>query len=275
MPDAEDLTRLSAFAVVFAAVALWEFAAPRRSNAHARRRRWPNNLVVAALNVVLVRVLLPGSAVALAIVGTDHGWGLFNNWSLASWAAIAGSVVLLDLAIYLQHVILHAVPALWRLHRVHHSDLDFDVTTGVRFHPGEILLSMLIKFTAVAALGAPAAAVLIFEVLLNATSMFNHGNVRFPARVDRYVRWIFVTPEMHRVHHSIVIEETNSNFGFSLSWWDRLRGTYRDQPAAGHERMTIGIDQFRDPRELSIGMMLTQPLRGRTGPYGLTSGGKG
>ena len=156
-------------------------------------------------------------------------------------------MVLLDLAIYLQHVLFHAVPALWRLHRMHHADLEFDVTTGVRFHPIEILLSMVIKLGVVAALGAPAVAVLIFEVLLNATSMFNHGNVRLPPRLDRVLRWIVVTPDMHRVHHSIVPRETNSNFGFNLPWWDRLFGTYRAQPAAGHEGMTIGIEQFRDP----------------------------
>jgi sterol desaturase/sphingolipid hydroxylase (fatty acid hydroxylase superfamily) len=177
--------------------------------------------------------------------------------------------VALDLAIYLQHVLFHAVPALWRLHRVHHADLEIDVTTGARFHPIEILLSMGIKLGVVAALGTPAAAVLIFEVLLNATSMFNHSNVRMPLWLDRVVRWVVVTPDMHRVHHSIVARETNSNFGFNLPWWDRLFGTYRAQPAAGHEAMIIGIDQFRDPAERRLDRMLTQPFRDDDTSYAL------
>ena len=186
-----------------------------------------------------------------------------------AWVAVPVSVILLDLAIYLQHVLFHAVPALWRLHRMHHADLEFDVTTGVRFHPVEILLSMLIKLGVITALGAPAVAVLLFEVLLNATSMFNHGNVRLPRRLDGVLRWLVVTPEMHRVHHSIAPRETNSNFGFNLPWWDRLFGTYRAEPAAGHEGMTIGIEQFRDPRELRLDRMLLQPLRGDTRLYPL------
>ena len=182
---------------------------------------------------------------------------------------MVASVVILDLAIYLQHVLFHAVPALWRLHRMHHADLEFDVTTGVRFHPIEIMLSMLIKLAVVGALGAPPLSVLIFEVLLNATSMFNHGNVRIPLAIDRVLRWLVVTPDMHRVHHSILARETNSNFGFNLPWWDRLFGTYRAQPAAGHEAMTIGIEQFRDPRELRLDRMLLQPFRGDAGRYPL------
>jgi sterol desaturase/sphingolipid hydroxylase (fatty acid hydroxylase superfamily) len=271
MPVNEASIRLGSFAAVFAAVALWEMAAPRRSRSYSRLRRWPSNLALVALNTALVRVLLPITAVGLAISAVNHGWGLFNNLRVAPWAAIVASVILLDLAIYLQHVMFHAVPALWRLHRMHHADLDFDVTTGARFHPIEILFSMLIKFAAVAALGIPAVSVLVFEVLLNATSMFNHGNVRIPARIDRYVRRIVVTPDMHRVHHSILVDETNSNFGFNLPWWDRLLGTYRDQPAAGHERMTIGIEQFRDARELWLDRMLLQPFRGAAGGYAITS----
>jgi sterol desaturase/sphingolipid hydroxylase (fatty acid hydroxylase superfamily) len=179
------------------------------------------------------------------------------------------SVVILDLAIYLQHVLFHAVPALWRLHRMHHADLEFDVSTGLRFHPVEILLSTVIKLAVVAALGAPALAVVIFEVLLNATSMFNHSNVRVPLGIDRMLRWLVVTPDMHRVHHSITPRETNSNFGFNLPWWDRLFGTYRAQPQAGHEAMTIGIEQFRDVRELRLDRMLLQPFRDDVGGYPL------
>jgi sterol desaturase/sphingolipid hydroxylase (fatty acid hydroxylase superfamily) len=176
-------------------------------------------------------------------------------------------VILLDLAIYLQHVLFHAVPTLWRLHRMHHADLEIDVSTGLRFHPIEILLSMVVKLALVIALGAPALSVLIFEVLLNATSMFNHSNIYIPESVDCIIRWFIVTPDMHRVHHSIQARETNSNFGFNLPWWDRLFGTYRAQPAAGHEGMTIGIEQFRDPRELRLDRMLLQPFRGDASRY--------
>src|SRR5207244_10664866 len=211
-----------------------------------------NNLGVLAVDALLVRVLLPITAVGLALVAEAHGFGLFNIIALPTWASIVLSVILLDLAIYLQHVLFHAVPALWLLHRMHHADLEFDVTTGLRFHPIEIALSMLIKFAVITALGAPAVAVLIFEVLLNATSMFNHGNVRLPLGFDYVVRWLVVTPDMHRVHHSILPGETNSNFGFNLPWWDRLFGTYRPQPAAGHEAMPIGIEPFRDARTLGL-----------------------
>ncbi len=267
----EDAFRLGAFLAVLTAVALWEAVTPRRPRSYSRLRRWPSNLSIVALNTVFVRVLLPASAVSLALAGEKRGWGLLNNLPLPPWMAVLVSVVLLDAAIYLQHVMFHAVPALWCVHRMHHADLDFDVTTGARFHPIEITLSMLIKFGAVVALGAPALGVLVFEVLLNATSMFNHANAGLPARLDRYVRWLVVTPDMHRVHHSIVVSETNSNFGFNLPWWDRLLGTYRDQPAAGHAAMTIGIDQFREPRELRIDRMLSQPFRGSAGAYAITS----
>ena len=257
----EPWIRLTAFAAIFAVMALWEGIAPRRSQAIGRTRRWPSNLGVVILDTAVVRILFPTSAVALALAAEAMGWGLLNVWPVPGWLAILIGVVVLDFVIYLQHVLFHAVPALWRLHRMHHADLEFDVTTGARFHPVEILLSMVIKLTVVAALGAPAVAVLIFEVLLNATAMFNHSNVRLPERIDRVLRWIVVTPDMHRVHHSIVVRETNSNFGFNLPWWDRLFGTYRDQPAAGHEKMTIGVEQFRDPAEQRLDRMLTQPFR--------------
>jgi sterol desaturase/sphingolipid hydroxylase (fatty acid hydroxylase superfamily) len=252
---------------VFAAMALSEAAAPRRRRSYSRFTRWPGNLAIVTLNTALIRVLLPTTAVALAVLGAKRGWGLFNNLPFPSWVEVVASVVILDAAIYLQHVMFHAVPALWRVHRMHHADLDFDVTTGARFHPIEIGLSMLLKFGLVVTLGAPALGVLSFEILLNATSMFNHGNLRIPVRFDRYLRWLMVTPDMHRVHHSIVVTETNSNFGFNLPWWDRLLGTYRDQPAAGHDGMTIGIEQFRDARELRIDRMLLQPWRGPAGGY--------
>jgi len=265
----EPYIRMVAFGGVFAAMAVWEFIGPRRKQTTGRSRRWPNNLGVVVVDTLLVRILFPITAVGLALFAESRGFGLFNIVVLPAWAAVAASVVVLDLAIYLQHVLFHAVPALWRLHRMHHADLEFDVSTGLRFHPIEILLSMLIKFAVVAALGAPALAVLIFEVLLNATSMFNHGNVRIAAGLDRVLRWFVVTPDMHRVHHSILSRETNSNFGFNLPWWDRLFGTYRAQPSAGHDAMTIGIEQFRDPRELGLDRMLAQPFRGDAGRYPL------
>src|SRR5439155_12418073 len=208
----EIAIRLSAFAGVFAAMAAWELLAPRRRQASERPLRWPSNMGLVVLDTVLVRILFPTSAVGIALLAEARGWGLLHSFAVPAWLAIIASVIVLDLAIYLQHVLFHAVPALWRLHRMHHADLAFDVTTGVRFHPIEILLSMLIKIGVVVALGAPALAVLIFEVLLNATSMFSHGNVRLPQRLDRVLRWVVVTPEMHRVHHSVEAQETNSNF---------------------------------------------------------------
>jgi len=267
----EPFIRLLAFAGLFAVLAVFEAVAPRRKQAIGRGRRWPGNIGVVILDTVLLRVLFPTAAVGLALVAQAHGFGLLNVTALPGWIAVAAAVIALDLAIYLQHVLFHAVPALWRLHRMHHADLELDATTGVRFHPVEVLLSMLIKLAVVAAIGAPAIAVLIFEVLLNATSMFNHANVRIPSRIDRVLRWLVVTPDMHRVHHSVEPRETNSNFGFNLPWWDRLFGTYKAQPAAGHDAMAIGIDTFRDPRELRLDRMLVQPLRGDTGGYPLGS----
>ncbi len=258
----EPTLRLGAFLGVLAAMAAWEVAAPRRRREIPRLLRWSNNLGVVALDTALVRLLFPLAAVGLALHAQANGWGLLNALEVPGWAAFPIALLALDLAIYLQHVMFHAVPALWRLHRMHHADLEFDVTTGLRFHPVEILLSMGIKLAVVAALGAPPLAVLVFEVLLNATAMFNHSNVAIPARIDRWLRLLVVTPDMHRVHHSVVPAETNSNFGFNLPWWDRLLGTYRAQPLAGHEGMAIGIELFRDRRELWLHRMLLQPLRG-------------
>jgi sterol desaturase/sphingolipid hydroxylase (fatty acid hydroxylase superfamily) len=266
----EPWIRLGAFASVLAAMALWETLAPRRRQAIGRQRRWPGNLGIVAIDTLLVRLVFPTAAVGVALVAQVGGWGLLPALDVPPWLAVIVAVVVLDLAIYLQHVLFHAVPVLWRLHRMHHADLEIDVTTGARFHPIEILLSMAIKLGVVAALGAPAVAVLIFEVLLNASSMFNHGNVRLPRRLDRVLRWLVVTPDMHRVHHSILPRETNSNFGFNLPWWDRLFGTYRAQPHAGHEGMTIGIEQFRDPRELRLDRMLLQPFRDDDRSYPLS-----
>jgi sterol desaturase/sphingolipid hydroxylase (fatty acid hydroxylase superfamily) len=257
----EPYIRLAFFLGLFAVFALWETAAPRRQRSLGRRQRWPSNLAIVALNTALVRLAFPVTAVGFALVCEQRGWGLLNWLDLPHWLAVALAVVLLDLAIYVQHVLFHAVPVLWRLHRMHHADLDIDVTTGARFHTVEIAASMAIKLATIAALGPPAMGVLVFEILLNATSMFNHANIRLPQTVDRLLRWFVVTPDMHRVHHSILRHETDSNFGFNMPWWDRLFGTYRAQPEAGHDGMTIGISKFRDPREEWLDRMLTQPFR--------------
>lgn len=268
----EPLIRMACFLAILAVMAAWEVAAPRRRREIPRLLRWSNNLGIVVVDTILLRLAFPVVAVGMALLAEDRGWGLFNALELPAWIPLVASVLALDLAIYLQHVMFHAVPAFWRLHRMHHADLEFDVTTGLRFHPVEILLSMAIKLVVVAALGPPAVAVLVFEVLLNATSMFNHGNVRIPAGLDRVLRWIVVTPDMHRVHHSIHRHETNSNFGFNLPWWDRLLGTYRAQPQEGHEGMTIGIEQFRTRRDLWLDRMLIQPVRGQASDYPINQG---
>jgi sterol desaturase/sphingolipid hydroxylase (fatty acid hydroxylase superfamily) len=248
-------------------MAVWEALAPTRQRLVPRRMRWPGNLGMVALNAVAVRLIFPVASLGVAAAAETRSWGLLNSTALPDWGRVILAVVLLDFAIYLQHVVFHAVPALWRLHRMHHADLDFDVTTGVRFHPIEILLSTGLKLAVIAALGTPALGVVIFEVILNATSMFNHGNVSLPQRLDGVLRWVVVTPDMHRVHHSLIPNETNSNFGFNLPWWDRLLGTYEAQPTAGHQGMTIGLDIFRDPGQLRFDRMLVQPFVEPVGRY--------
>jgi len=265
----EPTVRLSAFLGIFVLMAVAETMRPRRKRLHTRLRRWTSNLGVVVLNTLAVRFIFPVAAVGVAVLAEKNGWGLFNALAWPLWVKVILAVAILDLVIYLQHVLVHAVPALWRLHRMHHADLDYDVTTGARFHPIEIIFSMVIKLTVVSALGAPPVAVIVFEVLLNATAMFNHANFHLPVCIDRWLRLIVVTPDMHRVHHSIVVQETNSNFGFNLPWWDRIFGTYRDQPAAGHDDMTIGIEQFRTEADLRLDQMLIQPFREGTGEYAL------
>lgn len=265
--DNEILIRVGAFVGVFVLVATWETLAPRRANTFSRSLRWPSNFGLLALNALAVRFLFPLAAVGTAALVETMGWGLLNVVRVHFAIAVLISVIALDLAIYLQHLLFHAVPVLWRLHRVHHTDLDFDVTTGIRFHPFEIILSMLIKLSAVTIIGAPVVAILIFEVLLNATSMFNHGNIRLPESTDRLLRLFIVTPDMHRVHHSVLPFETNSNFGFNLPWWDYLFGTYRAQPNPSHDAMTVGIKEFRGPKSLRFAWLLIQPALGTTGDY--------
>lgn len=262
--------RLGFFFGIFAVMALWELAAPRRRLSQPKGVRWANNIGLVVFNSFLVRLVFPLAAVGMAVFAREQGWGVLNYFAVPHWLAVLAAVIVLDFFIWLQHVMVHAVPALWRLHRMHHADLDFDVTTGARFHPLEILLSMLIKFAVIAVLGPPVLAVIVFEVLLNATSMFNHSNVRIPAGVDRVLRLFVVTPDMHRVHHSVEDDETNSNFGFNLPWWDRLFGTYRAQPRAGHEGMTIGIRTFREGKWCSwLTGMLAMPFVGRISDYAI------
>lgn len=266
----EPVVRMGFFFGVLAVIAVWEVLAPRRAPTVSRTLRWISNLGMVFFNSLLLRLVFPAAAVGMAAFAGQHGWGALHYFPVPYWLAVLVSVVVMDLVIYLQHVMVHAVPLLWRLHRMHHADLDYDVTTGARFHPLEIFLSMLIKFATIIVLGPPIVAVVIFEVVLNATAMFNHGNIRLPLGLDRYLRWLVVTPDMHRVHHSVEDDEANSNFGFNLPWWDRLFGTYRDQPRAGHTEMTLGIHKFREPKQVSgfIGM-LSLPFKGRISDYAI------
>ena len=259
----ETAIRLGFFLAVLLLIGLWEIAAPRRALTASKSMRWTSNLSIVALNTVLLRLALPLAATGVAAIAAANGWGLLNHLQLPTWLAVPLAVIAMDFVIWLQHLMMHAVPALWHLHRVHHADLDYDVTTGSRFHPIEISLSMLIKVATITLLGPPVLAVVIFEVLLNATAMFNHGNIRIPAIVDGALRWFVVTPDMHRVHHSVQEDETDSNFGFNLPWWDRVFGTYKAQPRAGHVGMKIGIRGHRNPREVArLDGMLLMPFRG-------------
>ncbi len=253
--------RLAVFALVLALMLVWEWMAPRRARTAPRRRRWPANLALVLIGSLAVRVVFPVTAIAWAAAIEGRGIGILPALGIPAWVAVPAAVILLDLIIWAQHIVFHRVPVLWRLHRMHHADTDLDVTSGTRFHPLEILLSMAIKFAAIAALGAPAVAVLVFEVLLNGCAMFNHANVAIPARVEAWLRRVVVTPDMHRIHHSWRRDETDSNFGFCLPWWDRGFGTYRSMPADGQTGMTIGLTEFRDLPEARLDRMLTQPFR--------------
>ena len=258
--------RLAIFLTVFTSMALAEALFPRRKLGFAYRR-WPANLAIVLLNSLIVRLLFPAGAIGAAVWADANGVGLLNLIDLPASVVIIISIALLDLIIYWQHVIFHAVPVLWRLHAVHHADRDIDVTTGLRFHPLEIILSMLIKISFVIALGIPATAVLIFEVILNGMAMFNHANVHLPKKVDAVLRLLLITPDVHRVHHSVNMKETNSNFGFNLSIWDRLFGTWCAQPALGHNNTTIGIAELQHAPTHTLTFMLSLPFRGRLGQY--------
>ena len=266
----EAAIRMSFFLGVFALMAFWEVLSPRRRPVLSKMLRWGNNLGLVIFNSILLRFIFPAAAVGVAALASEQGWGLLNYYPLPLWLSLAISLLVMDFVIYLQHILMHAVPILWRLHRVHHADLDYDVTTGARFHPIEIILSMLIKFVTIVALGPTIVAVVIFEIVLNAMAMFNHANVRLPLRMDHVLRQLIVTPDMHRVHHSVDYDEANSNFGFNLAFWDRWFGTYRDQPRAGHEQMIIGIQNYRTPGEVTwIHGILWLPFRGTVGNYAI------
>jgi sterol desaturase/sphingolipid hydroxylase (fatty acid hydroxylase superfamily) len=257
----ESTLRIAALVTVFAAIAVWEAVVPRRARRFSRVVRWPHNLALPAVNNLLLMVVAPGAEVGAAVAARIHGWGLLPVLGMPTWGQMGAAIILLDLAIYAQHVVFHAVPVLWRVHRVHHADTDFDVTTGTRFHPLEIAISTAFKCGVIVAVGASPVAVIVFEMLLTASSMFEHANARVSLSLDRWLRWIVVTPDMHRVHHSSIVEETNSNYGFNIAWWDRLFGTYRAQPAAGHEAMQIGLELFRDASEVRLDRVLAQPFR--------------
>ena len=266
----EPVIRLGFFVGIFLLMAIWELAAPRRALTVSKIVRWSNNIGLVVINSVVLRLLFPAGAIGLAAFAAENGWGLLNYYSLPYVLAIVLAVVALDFVIYLQHVLVHAIPALWRFHRVHHADLDFDLTTGARFHTVEIILSMLIKFATIVVLGPPIVAVVIFEVVLNGMAMFNHANVHLPLAVDRVLRLLLVTPDMHRVHHSTEDNETNSNYGFNLAIWDRIFGTYIDQPRGGHEGMTIGIHKYRDPKQVNwLPGMLALPFIGKITGYAI------
>ncbi len=259
--DEDTAVHLGAFIVVFAVIALWEMFAPRRKSTYPKSFHWLNNLTISLINIIATRLIIPVTLVFVAIKAESLNIGLLNLVDLPDLVTVVVTVLLLDFAIYVQHIIFHKVEFLWRLHRMHYADLDFDVTTGIRFHPVEIVLSLAIKMLVVLVIGAPYVAVLIFEVVLNITSLFNHANIRISANTDKILRLFVVTPDMHRVHHSIIRKETDSNFGFNLPWWDYIFKTYRAQPQAGHEHMKIGIEGFRNPRELWLDRLLLQPFR--------------
>ncbi len=256
----EGAIRLSIFLGLFAILAISEWAKPRRKLTMAKGKRWTTNIAIVVLDSVLVRLLFPAAAVGVALWAQSSGYGLFNFFAVPFWLAVLLSFIALDFAVWLSHVLSHKVPLFWRFHRMHHSDRDIDVTTAIRFHPIEIVVSMIWKVAWVVALGAPAVAVILFEIVLNGCAMFNHSNTKLPLWLDRMLRLVLVTPDMHRVHHSAIGDETDSNYGFNLPWWDRLFGTYIDQPELGHDGMTIGLKEWQDERPAKLGWSLKVPF---------------
>ncbi|MCF8465830.1 MAG: sterol desaturase family protein [Sneathiella sp.] len=256
----EPTIRLGFFLGTLCAVGLWETVAPKRRPSVSKVWRWTNNFAVTFFNTFLLRLLFPILAVGLAAIAAERGWGLLNLVDLPILVSIVIAVALQDMVVYWQHVIFHRFSILWQLHKMHHADVDYDVSTGARFHPIEIMLSMLLKLAVVLLLGPPVVAVIIFEILLSSVAMFNHANAGLPKGIDRILRLFVVTPDMHRVHHSVIRAEHNSNFGFNLPWWDYLFGTYMAEPSKGHDRMTVGLDEYQNDRKQSMFWMLALPF---------------
>jgi sterol desaturase/sphingolipid hydroxylase (fatty acid hydroxylase superfamily) len=261
----ESAVRIGVFFTMLVVMAVWEAIAPRRRLVASKPARWISNIALLAINSLIVRLGFAAGLAGIALEAQRREWGLLNVVELPGWLEVALAVILLDLAIYLQHVLFHAVPLLWRLHLVHHADPDFDVTTGVRFHTLEIIVSLGIKVATIVLIGASPLAVVIFEAVLNATSMFSHSNVKMPFAIDQGLRWIVVTPDMHRVHHSMIPSETNSNFGFNVPWWDYVFRTYKAQPALGHEQMRIGLPQIPPERAVWLPWIIGLPFLRRVG----------
>jgi len=256
----EAIIRLIAFLAIITIMAIWEIMKPIMTLSISKKQRWINNFGIVVLNSIIIRILFPTAAVGAAILAMEDSWGLFNNITLPFWITVIISLIIMDMAIYFQHRIFHAIPILWRLHLVHHADLDYDLSTGLRFHPIEIILSMLIKFAIILILGVPIIAVILFEIILNSVAIFNHSNISLPKKLDHILRWFIVTPDMHRVHHSVEVDETNSNFGFNLPWWDRIFKSYRQQTRAAN--ITIGLPEYRKPQQVyGIIQMLRLPFK--------------
>lgn len=256
----EGSVRLGAFASILILMMCAEALFPRKERVLGRGHRWTSNLLLIVIDSLFVRLLFPIVAVGVAAIAAQNDWGLFNILDLPIWLAVILSVIILDMLIYWQHVAFHHVPVLWAMHKVHHADRDIDVTTGLRFHPIEIGISLAYKLVLVLLLGAPVIAVVIFEIILNGCAMFNHSNVKLPLKLDRILRRFIVTPDMHRVHHSTIMSETNSNYGFNLSIWDRIFGSYIAQPEQGHDGMVIGLDEYQHAGPASLTWSLLLPL---------------
>ncbi len=256
----ESTIRLGVFLGLFALFGLTEYFTPRRKLTMLKTNRWFTNILIIIIDGALVRIFFPAAAVGVALWASSKGWGLFNLIDAPLWLAALVSIVVLDFAVWWSHLLSHKIPLLWKIHRMHHSDRDIDVSTAIRFHPIEIVVSMLWKVCWVIALGAPAVAVIMFEIILNGLALFNHSNTKLPLKLDAIIRKLIVTPDMHRVHHSIIVRETDSNYGFNLSIWDRMFSTYNDQPKLGHDDMVIGIEEWQDEKPTQIGWSLSVPF---------------
>ena len=257
----ENLIRITASISIFCIMIAWEYASPRRQQNINRKQRWPVNLGLAALNMLIMRFSIGSLAYLSAAAAADQRYGLLNWLNAPAWLSILATLLFLDFAIYCQHIASHKWPLLWRLHQVHHTDIEFDATTAVRFHPLEILISMLYKVLCIVLIGADPLAVIVFEIILNGAATFNHSNINIPPAIDKKLRWLIITPDMHRIHHSTIPAETDSNYGFSISCWDRLCNTHVDQPQQPQTTMTIGLKPFRQQSDLGFMRVLLLPFK--------------